>query len=77
MEKFNVEQMNYINKLLNDTHSHYENKMQQVYTENKQLRKANTKQQQEIRKLRRIINSKKKQNKQHFRNGKRGTIKNG
>lgn len=74
---FTSEQQVYIEKLLNDTHNHYEYKIKKVFEQNKQLRKANTAQQKEIKKLQKIINSKKKKDKQYFKNGKRGTIKNG
>lgn len=76
--EFTAEQQEYLDQILNDTHVYYEQKMQKVFDQNKQLRRANSKQKKEIRELRRVIHKKKQQeNKQHYKNGKRGTIKNG
>lgn len=56
---------------------HYEEKMEKLYLENEHLRNQLSHKNKEIKKLRRIINKRNKQDKQHFKNGKRGTMKNG
>lgn len=67
-----------IEQLMNDTHEHYRIKIEKLHQENKQLRRTNSKLKNETRALKRSIH-KLKQDKQknHYRNGRRGTKFNG
>jgi soluble cytochrome b562 len=64
--------------LMEETHKHYQGKMDKLIKEIDQLKKANTKLKGENRGLRRTIGKmKENRNKQHYKNGKRGSQFNG
>ncbi|WP_139193123.1 hypothetical protein [Anaerobacillus alkalilacustris] len=70
--------MDKVNILMDETHEHCQLKIEKLYQENKHLKRANSKLKNESKELRRLIH-KLKQNKQknHYKNGKRGTKFNG
>lgn len=53
------------------------NKLGEIVVQNKQLKRANINLKHENKSLRRIINKRNKTDKQHYKNGRRGTNKNG
>lgn len=62
-----------------DTYTQLKAQVGKLNSDMKHLRKANSKQKNELRKLRRELHKqrKKTEDKQHYKNGKRGTMKNG
>lgn len=67
--------------MTNEEYANIHEKLESYAIQNKQLRQANTKKDKTIRRLRRVIkrlkDAEKKKQKQHYKNGRRGTIHNG
>lgn len=71
--------MDELERVFQETSNHYEEINSRLADENKHLKRQLTNCNRKIKELKHIINkiNKKKKKKQHFKNGKRGTFKNG
>jgi hypothetical protein len=69
--------MDEVERVFVETAEHYEDINRRLAEENKHLKQQLSNKNRKIKELTRVINKKKKKEKQHFRNGKRGTMKNG
>jgi hypothetical protein len=69
--------MDEVERVFVETAEHYEDINKRLVEENKHLKQQLSNKNRKIRELTRVINKKKKKEKQHFKNGKRGTQKNG
>ncbi|MGO4890312.1 hypothetical protein ACJ2A9_21400 [Anaerobacillus sp. MEB173] len=67
-----------VDKLMDETNEHYQKKFDQLHQESKQLRKANSKLKNEVRALKRSVHKlKQEKQKNHYKNGRRGSKFNG
>jgi len=67
-------------RVFHETAEHYEKRQERLVKENYELKNQLKNKNKKINELKRVINKlnkKKKQNKPHFKNGKRGSYKNG
>lgn len=69
--------MDEVERVFEETAGHYEEINRRLAEENKHLKQQLSNKNRKIKELTRVINKKKKKDKQHFKNGKRGTMKNG
>lgn len=64
-------------QVFHETAAYYEQKYWKIAEENKHLKQQLSNKNKKIKELKRVINKKNNKEKQHFKNGKRGSMKNG
>ncbi|WP_078428785.1 hypothetical protein [Alkalihalobacterium alkalinitrilicum] len=68
-----------LDQLMKETHEYYQQRSEEMHLEVKQLKRANSKLKNEVRALKKVIYNFKQQEKQkqHYKNGRRGSKFNG